>query len=606
MSAVQIAGNVELASAAADVWPLIVDTDRMNRLMGLEPVRYTPIGEGVDGSSPARFMGETRLGGFTVRYEEAPFEWTYQKDFGVHRRFLQGPLKSMRMRWTLSAGVVADGGYEGGTHLSVSFEAEARSVLLKPFAWLGGQRAVKGLLGLGEAIDRHVRDKAPSPFLNPVAPSDGEALGRATERLIARGVKKELAERLAAYVRDCADADAIRIRPFELADEWELDRRAVLTALLHAVPAGLVELRWAIVCPSCRTASEEVPQLADISLEGHCQMCDIAFELELDKAVEVTFHPHPSVRVVPDQMFCIGGPARTPHVLTQLNLDAHAKKGLVLPKEPGRYRLFSRGGARATVNVEADAAESQTAHIEDERIDPPEFSLRPEGTIELENGTEEARHVKLERLTYASAAATAHVVSTMPEFRSLFSGDLLKRETPLKVARVAILFTDLTGSTALYTSIGDAAAFRLVDDHFDVLRAVVAKHEGVLVKTMGDAVMAAFIDETQCARAAVECLERFGAFRKSAKHGELTDLKLGMFGGACYIVTANGALDYFGQTVNVSSRLQHLAESGELIAEARVGDDLAKDAKLVVSKPFAASVKGVAEPLSVVRVRLSG
>ena len=43
MSAVQVAGNVQLASAAADVWPLIVDTDRMNRLMGLEPVRYTPI-----------------------------------------------------------------------------------------------------------------------------------------------------------------------------------------------------------------------------------------------------------------------------------------------------------------------------------------------------------------------------------------------------------------------------------------------------------------------------------------------------------------------------------------------------------------------------------
>ena len=58
--------------------------------------------------------------------------------------------------------------------------------------------------------------------------------------------------------------------------------------------------------------------------------------------------------------------------------------------------------------------------------------------------------------------------------------------------------------------------------------------------------------------------------------------------------------------MNVSSRLQHLAESGELIAEARVGEDLAKDAKLVVSEPFAARVKGVAEPLSVVRVRLKG
>ena len=57
-----------------------------------------------------------------------------------------------------------------------------------------------------------------------------------------------------------------------------------------------------------------------------------------------------------------------------------------------------------------------------------------------------------------------------------------------------MLFSDLTGSTALYSEVGDAAAFRLVDDHFDVLRAVVDAHDGVFVKTMGDAVMAAFVD----------------------------------------------------------------------------------------------------------------
>ena len=81
--------------------------------------------------------------------------------------------------------------------------------------------------------------------------------------------------------------------------------------------------------------------------------------------------------------------------------------------------------------------------------------------------------MKIERLGFASTAATAHVVSTLSEFRSLFASDLLKRGTPLKVARAAVLFSDLTGSTALYAKVGDAAAFRLVDDHFDVMRAVV-------------------------------------------------------------------------------------------------------------------------------------
>jgi class 3 adenylate cyclase len=175
------------------------------------------------------------------------------------------------------------------------------------------------------------------------------------------------------------------------------------------------------------------------------------------------------------------------------------------------------------------------------------------------------------------------------------------------VARAAVLFSDLTGSTALYTQVGDAAAFRLVDDHFDVLRAVVDEHDGVVVKTMGDAVMAAFVDAAQCVRAAADALRRFEAFRAKEKHGALVGLKLGMYAGACYVVTANGALDYFGQTVNVASRVQHLAGSGEIVlpedvyaaAEPRVREGL------VVREHLQATVKGVERPLDLVRVALA-
>ncbi len=191
--------------------------------------------------------------------------------------------------------------------------------------------------------------------------------------------------------------------------------------------------------------------------------------------------------------------------------------------------------------------------------------MAPGGSVLVTNGTSKPRHVKLERLGYASDAATAHYLSTVEEFRRLFSRDILKRGTPLKVARVTILFSDLTGSTALYTAIGDAAAFRVVDDHFDVLKGVIARHEGVLVKTMGDAVMAAFRDSRGCVRAATEILRAFEEFRQSSEHGASIGLKVGAVAGPCYVVTANAALDYFGQTVNVASRVQHLAGAGEIV-----------------------------------------
>jgi class 3 adenylate cyclase len=198
-------------------------------------------------------------------------------------------------------------------------------------------------------------------------------------------------------------------------------------------------------------------------------------------------------------------------------------------------------------------------------------------------------------------------VSTLPEFRNLFASDVLKPGTPLKVARAAVLFTDLIGSTALYTSLGDAVAFRLVDDHFDVLREVVEAHEGVLVKTMGDAVMAAFVDANRCARAAIAVLARFETFRASAANGSRLALKLGMYAGACYVVTANGTLDYFGQTVNVASRVQHLAAASELILPRDVFDALpdADRARLRVCERFAATVKGVDRPLDLIRVALA-
>ncbi|MCW5832415.1 MAG: adenylate/guanylate cyclase domain-containing protein, partial [Labilithrix sp.] len=204
-------------------------------------------------------------------------------------------------------------------------------------------------------------------------------------------------------------------------------------------------------------------------------------------------------------------------------------------------------------------------------------------------------------------AATAHVVTTMTEFRRLFSKDLLKPSTPLKVASSTILFSDLTGSTALYTAAGDAAAFRLVDDHFDVLRRVIDAHGGVVVKTMGDAVMAAFVDPLGGVRAAIACLHAFEEFRVDAANGELTGIKLGLFTGPCYVVTANDAIDYFGQTVNCAARVQHCAETGQIVFEEDVYARLADEdkAKLRLIERVETRVKGVEHALRLVRTRLA-
>jgi class 3 adenylate cyclase len=601
MRPVVITASTELGSAPEDVWRFVSDTDRTNRAIGAAAVEYEPVED--EAPTSARFVGTTKAGGFKLTYEELPFEWRHARELRVVRTMRGGLLEGYVMTWSLapSTALVA------GTKVTVQLELRPRSGVLRPLVWLNGRAIVRRLIAFAESIDPHVRDHAPSPFAAPAPVVDEDLLGQGLAALAKSGVRPALAKRIASHVREAGDADLVRIRPFELADVLGEDRREVLAALLHGVPAGLFELRWAIVCPSCRTASEIATALDEITTEGHCQLCDIGFELELDRAVEATFVPHEAVRRVPPQMFCIGGPARTPHVWSQTNVDPGASRPLEAPRDPGRYRVFARGGATASVEVEPLAPAEVRVAVGEDAVRPAEIHVAPGGAIVVANETGEPRHVKVERLEYASAAATAHHLSTVDEFRRLFSRDLLKRGTPLKVARVAILFSDLTGSTALYTKVGDAAAFRLVDDHFDVMRAAIAAHDGVIVKTMGDAVLAAFPDPKGCVRAATEALRAFEAFRHGREHGDLVGLKLGAYAGPCYVVTANGALDYFGQTVNVASRVQHLAGSGEIVLPRDLYEGLAEDDTkgLRAGERMEAHVKGVTEPLDLIRVTLA-
>ena len=605
MRAIVVTRSVNFASPPERVWPILSDTERFNRLIGSHDVTYRPIEDGT--VSSARFLAETRAAGFKLVYEEFPFEWSHQRTFGVRRRMRGGPIESYSWRVILEPTKASDdgGGLEGGTRATVRLEIVPRYRIFSPLAWAHARQFTAKLAALGPAIDAYVLEGAPSPYTQPASPADEERIGAAVGRLRA-GICAPLADRLGELVRTGADADLVRIRPFAFADAWHEDRRDVLRAFLEGVPAGLFEMRWGIICPSCLTASEQVRGLEDIKAEGHCQLCDITFELDLDKAVEATFLPHPSVRTIPEGLFCIGGPARMPHVLVQATLEAGGERLLDVPVQPGRYRVFARGGASATLEVDDAGAPSLEVVVDPGAVHPARLHAAPGAELRVRSACPDARHVKIERLDFANAAATAHVVATMPEFRTIFSSDLLKRGTTLKVARASLLFSDLTGSTALYSRVGDAAAFRLVDDHFDVLRSVVVEHGGVLIKTMGDAVMAAFTDAKSSARAAADALSRFEAFRAKEKHGDLVGLKVGLYAGPCYVVTANGALDYFGQTVNVASRVQHLAASGEIVMPRDIFESLgeAERLRLAVKEPLSVRVKGVETALDLVRVGL--
>ena len=82
---------------------------------------------------------------------------------------------------------------------------------------------------------------------------------------------------------------------------------------------------------------------------------------------------------------------------------------------------------------------------------------------------------------------------------------------------------------------------------------------------MGDAVMASFCSAADAAAAAADMLDEISAFNAAIEEtGNHIGLKIGLHLGPVIAVKANQTLDYFGQTVNISARVQGLADSGEI------------------------------------------
>jgi class 3 adenylate cyclase len=121
--------------------------------------------------------------------------------------------------------------------------------------------------------------------------------------------------------------------------------------------------------------------------------------------------------------------------------------------------------------------------------------------------------------------------------------------------------------------VGDLAAFDLVRAHFQVLHEIVASEAGAVVKTIGDAVMATFATPDRAVAAAIRMRDAMREMNARSGREDLL-LKIGMHEGPCIAVSMNERQDYFGQTVNIASRVQGLADPRSIYVTRSVIDDM--------------------------------
>ena len=159
-----------------------------------------------------------------------------------------------------------------------------------------------------------------------------------------------------------------------------------------------------------------------------------------------------------------------------------------------------------------------------------------------------------------------------PTFRAIFRDETLSTREQLKITAVTLLFTDITGSTQMYERLGDSVAYNIVRDHFDILFSEIEAHNGIVIKTIGDAVMASFRSNDDAVRCILNGMGRFEEYNQAKHLDHQVRIKIGLHRGPAILVTLNDRLDYFGSTVNKAARVQGYAKSDELLISKEVYD----------------------------------
>jgi class 3 adenylate cyclase/DNA-directed RNA polymerase subunit RPC12/RpoP len=449
---------------------------------------------------------------------------------------------------------------------------------------------------------------------------------------LAGAAAPELVDSLGAFVRSAADDAVVRINPVRYARERDFETAAVVKLFLQARKAGLLSMEWQYVCPGCGEIVERLASLTSATAHYFCQVCSLDRDADLSNFIEIAFSVAPEIRrsrfheplsLEPEEYFYRyrftqsgmigdGTPVREylrRRALVTTYVEPGATETFSVAAEP-RYLWLTNGPAL----IVGDGRTPETRTFAFEYTGTRSEGFRAEidaGPVEIEftNSTEERYPLGITTLpdlyevTMGPFLSGAEVLSNQT-FLDLFAAETIVAGEGLAVRNLALLFTDLQGSTALYERIGDMKAFDLVRQHFGFLRDCITRNSGALVKTIGDAVMASFVDPLDALRAALDMRAEIARFNADAG-ADLIGLKIGLHRGACLAVTLNDRLDYFGQTVNIAARVQGLSAAGEIVVTddvlllpgaAELVSDLAVEAGL-------AELRGVAGEVRVHRIR---
>lgn len=161
----------------------------------------------------------------------------------------------------------------------------------------------------------------------------------------------------------------------------------------------------------------------------------------------------------------------------------------------------------------------------------------------------------------------------------------------------AVMFTDMTGYTSLAQH-DESLALELLSQHRSILRACLRKHQGKEIKTMGDAFLVEFASALEAVKCALSVQQELYESNITRPLEKRILLRIGVHVGE--VVHSKG--DIYGDAVNVASRIEPLANPGEILVTQQVYDHVRNKLENPIGYIGKRSLKNVELPVDIYKV----
>jgi class 3 adenylate cyclase len=146
------------------------------------------------------------------------------------------------------------------------------------------------------------------------------------------------------------------------------------------------------------------------------------------------------------------------------------------------------------------------------------------------------------------------------------------------VKKIAVLFTDIVGSSKFFKSYGDTAGREMLRQHQEIASPAVLEHGGIVVKVLGDSIMAYFSNPREALKSAVKIQQKFRGYNQGKEPRGQIHIRICVHFGDGIVEDK----DIFGDVVNMAAKFLLLAGGDQIF----ISDELYQHASGLSSLRF--------------------